>query len=166
MSNALLTDELRALVGRTATYTAPDPLGRPAIRYFATAVGDHNPIYTDDEAAREAGHDGVVAPPTLVCETNQMVNNPRDEDGFPGHEWGIELPGTRLVRGGNDYTFHQPVSPDDVITVVWEITDLTERTTGSGQAMLVVTSVARFTNQREELLVENTETLIYLGATR
>lgn len=160
----LLTDELRALVGRTATYTAPDPLSRSAIRYFATAVGDHNPIYTDDVAARAAGYDGVVAPPTLVCETNQVVNNPRDEDGFPGHEWGIELPGTRLVRGGNDYTFHQPVSPDDVLTVVWEITDLTERTTGSGQAMLIVTSVGRFTNQRDELLVENEETLIYLGA--
>ena len=120
----------------------PDPLGRAAIRYFATAVGDHNPVYTDDDAARAAGHDGVVAPPTLVCETNQFVNHPRDDDGYPGHEWGIELPGTRLVRGGNDYTFHQPVSPDDVITVDWEITDVTERTTGSGQPMLVVTSIA------------------------
>jgi acyl dehydratase len=162
--STLLNDELRALVGRTATYTAPDALSRSSIRYFATAVGDHNPVYTDDVAARAAGYDGVVAPPTLVCETNQVVNNPRDDDGFPGHEWGIELPGTRLVRGGNDYTFHQPVSPDDVLTVVWEITDLTERTTGSGQAMLIVTSVGRFTNQRGELLVENEETLIYLGA--
>ena len=120
-------------------------------------------LYTDDDAARAAGHDGVVAPPTLVCETNQIVNHPRDDDGFPGHEWGIELPGTRLVRGGNDYTFHQPVSPDDVLTVVWEITDLTERTTGSGQPMLVVTSIARFSNQHGDLLVENEETLIYLG---
>jgi acyl dehydratase len=161
---SLLTDDLRGLLGRTATYTAADPLGRPALRYFATAVGDHNPVYTDDDAARAAGYDGVVAPPTLVCETNQFVNNPRDEDGFPGHEWGIHLPGTRLVRGGNDYRFHQPVTPDDVITVTWAITDLTERTTGAGQPMLVVTSTARFTNQHDVLLVENTETLIYIGS--
>ena len=53
-----------------------------------------------------------------------------------------------------------------MLTVVWEITDMTERTTGSGQPMLVVTSVATFTNQRGELLVENEETLIYLGRRR
>lgn len=43
MTSTLLTDELRALVGRTAVYTAPEPLGRAALRYFATAVGDTNP---------------------------------------------------------------------------------------------------------------------------
>ncbi len=162
MTRTLLTDELRNLVGRTATYVAPEPLGRAAIRYFATAVGDDNPVYTDDEAARAAGHDGVVAPPTLVCETNQFIGNPRDDDGFPGHEWGIHLPGTRQVRGGNSYRFHRPVRPDDVVTVTWEITDLTERTTSAGLAMLVVTSTARFTNQDGDLLVENEETLIHL----
>lgn len=43
MTRTLLTDELRALVGRTTVYTAPEPLGRAALRYFATAVGDSNP---------------------------------------------------------------------------------------------------------------------------
>ena len=69
---SLLTDEVRALVGRTATYTAPEPLGRAAIRYFATAVGDDNPAYLS----------GDVAPPTLVCETNQFTGLPRDANGY------------------------------------------------------------------------------------
>ena len=33
-------DELRARIGETAVYTAPEPLGRASIRYFALAVGD------------------------------------------------------------------------------------------------------------------------------
>ena len=149
---SLLTDEVRALVGRTATYTAPEPLGRAAIRYFAMAVGDDNPAYLS----------GDVAPPTLVCETNQFTGLPRDANGYAGHGWGFHLPGTREVRGGNSYRFHRPVRPDDVVTVRWEVTDVTERTTGSGQSMVVVTSLASYTNQDGDLLVENEETLIYV----
>ncbi|MBB3043645.1 FAS1-like dehydratase domain-containing protein [Nocardioides soli] len=148
----LLTDEVRALVGRTATYTAPEPLGRAAIRYFALATGDDNPAHLA----------GDVAPPTLVCETNQFVNLPRDENGFAGHGWDFHLPGTREVRGGNSYRFHRPVRPDDVVTATWTVTDVAERTTGSGAGMVVVTSLATYTDQAGELLVENEETLIYV----
>ena len=150
---SLLTDEVRALVGRTATYTAPEPLGRAAIRYFAIATGDDNPRHLA----------GDVAPPTLVCETNQFVTLPRDANGFAGHGWGFHLPGTREVRGGNAYRFHRPVRPDDVVTARWEVTDVTERTTGGGQSMVIVTSLATYTNQGGDLLVENEETLIYVA---
>lgn len=153
---SLLTDEVRALVGRTATYAAPEPLGRASIRYFALATGDDNPAHLA----------GDVAPPTLVCETNQFVNLPRDANGFAGHGWDFHLPGTREVRGGNSYRFHQPVRPDDVVTVTWEVTDVSERTTGSGAGMVVVTSLATYTNQAGDLLVENEETLIYVEVPR
>ncbi|MGI5184876.1 FAS1-like dehydratase domain-containing protein [Dactylosporangium sp. CA-152071] len=161
----MMTDEIRALIGREATYTAPEPLGRAAIRYFALAVGDDNPVYTDDAAARAAGHDGVVAPPTLICETNQYAGLPRDADGYAGHTWGIDLPGTRQVRGGNAYEFHRAVRPDDVVTAVWRLVDVTERATGAGQPMLVFTSRATYTNQDGDLLATNEETIIYLAVT-
>ena len=159
----LLTDDIRALVGREVVYTAPEELGRAAIRYFAVAVGDANPLYTDDEHARAAGHDGVIAPPTLVCETNQYAGRDRNADGYAGHEWGIEIPGTRLVRGGNDYTFHQPVRPSDVLTVTWRITDVIEKENRQGQGMVVVTSTATYRNQDGDLLTENEETLVYVA---
>jgi acyl dehydratase len=148
-----LTDEVRALVGRTATYTAPEPLGRAAIRYFAMATGDDDPAHLT----------GDVAPPTLVCETNQFTGLSRDVNGYAGHGWDFHLPATREVRGGNSYRFHQRVRPDDVVTARWEVTDVTERTTGSGQSMVIVTSLATYSNQDGDLLVENEETLIYVA---
>ena len=160
---ALLTDEVRAMVGREAVYTAPEELGRAAIRYFALAVGDRNRLYTDDEYARAAGYDGVIAPPTLICETNQYADRPRNADGYAGHEWGIELPGTRQVRGGNSYTFHQPVRPTDVVTATWRITDIREKENRQGQAMVVVPSTARYENQHGDLHTENEETLIFVA---
>lgn len=159
----LLTDEIRALVGREAVYTAPEELGRAAFRYFALAVGDDNPVYTDDAAARAAGFDGVVAPPTLVCETNQYAGRRRNADGYAGHDWGIEIPGTRVVRGGNSYVFHRPVRPSDVLTVTWRITDVSEKENRQGQAMVVVTSAASYRNQSGDLLTENEETLVYVA---
>ncbi|MEU8132014.1 FAS1-like dehydratase domain-containing protein [Streptodolium elevatio] len=153
--------ELRAMVGRTATYTAPEELGRAAIRMFAVAVGDTNPLYTDREFARAWGYDDVVAPPTLLCETNQYAGLPADADGYAGHTWGIDIPGTRKVRGGNAYTFHKAVHPDDVVTACWTLTDVAERRMSSGLAMVIVSSVATYSNQRGELLVTNEETVIW-----
>jgi acyl dehydratase len=163
----LITEALRARIGETAAYTAPEPLGRAAIRYFALAVGDANPLYTDPAAAAAAGLDDVVAPPTPVCETNQYVaGRPADADGYLGHSWDLEVPGTRLVRGGNAYTFHRHVRPSDVITATWRIADMVERTTGSGQAMLSVVSEAAYTNQDGDLLAENLETLVFVELAR
>lgn len=159
----LLTDALRARIGESVTYTAPEYCGRPAFRYFAEAVGDDNPLYVDVDAARAVGLDTVVAPPTWICETNQYVGGPADEDGYAGHSWHLDVPGTRLVRGGNSYEFHRHVRPIDVLTVTWRIVDMAERTTSAGQPMLVVTSEATYTRADGALLATNTETLVFVA---
>ena len=157
---SLLTDELRALVGTRRVYTAPEPFGAAAFRYFGLAVGDDNPLYRDAEFARAHGLSGVTAPMTLICETNQYADRPIDAEGFAGHSWHLDVPGTRQVRGGNAYTFQRRVRPDDVVTATWEITGLTEKTTRTGQDMLIVASRATYTNQDDEVLAVNEETII------
>ena len=160
----LLTPEIAALVGKEVRYTAPEEVGRASIRYFALAVGDDNPLYTDPAYAREHGHPDVIAPPTMICETNQYTGLRRDEDGYPGHRWQIEVPGARLVRGGNAYVFHRPVRPSDVVTAVWRIDDVAERRSSTGEDMLIVTSIAEYFAADGAPLASNTETLIYLRA--
>lgn len=161
--STLLTDDIRALVGSEVSYTAPEELGAAAIRYFAVAIGDSNPLYTDAKFARAHGHAGIIAPPTLITETNQGVTLPRDAAGFIGHRWPIEVPEARQVRGGNRYVFHQAVLATDVVTATWRLTDATERITRAGAAMLVLTSVATYTNQHGDLLATNEETIIHVS---
>ena len=156
-----ISDELKAWIGREATYTSPEELGQAGIRYFALALGDDNPLYQDEAYARRSGHGGVIAPPTLVCETNQIYGLPPDENGYVGHSWPLPLPTTRFIRGGNEYEFHQPVRPDDRITVTWRIADIFEKDTRKGGALIFVISEARYTNQRGELLAVNRETNIH-----
>jgi uncharacterized OB-fold protein len=59
--------ELEGLVGRAGPFRlAVDAVSRPMIRQFAEAMGDTNPIYVSDEAARSFGHEAVVAPPAML----------------------------------------------------------------------------------------------------
>ena len=47
------------------------------------------------------------------------------------------------------------------MTATWRIAGMTERRTSAGLAMLVVTSEATYTDQHGDLLLTNTETLIF-----
>src|SRR5687768_2061592 len=107
--------QLLATVGRETTYTAPEEIGRAAFRFYSMAVQDSNPLYIDQAAARAAGLRDVTAPPTLVCETHQFINEDVNEQGYPKSMAHDALGG--LLRAGNTYEFFQPVYPDDVITV-------------------------------------------------
>lgn len=138
------------------------------MRYFALAIGDDNPLYTDDAYARAAGYPSVIAPPTFVCETNQYAHRPPDDDGYIGHAWKLPISGCRMIRGGHDYEFFRPLLPDDRLSVTWRLEDISEHKSSRGGALLVVIAAATYTNQRGELLARNRETLIFqpLGASR
>jgi uncharacterized OB-fold protein len=52
--------------GESPPRPARDPVNLPMIRNWVEAIGDANPVYTDEAAALAAGHDGPVAPPAMV----------------------------------------------------------------------------------------------------
>jgi acyl dehydratase len=54
------------LGGDFGPFLAWDPVNAPMIRHWCEAMGDHNPIYSDREAALAAGHEGLVAPPAML----------------------------------------------------------------------------------------------------
>jgi len=148
---ALLAEELRSWIGREAHYPAREELGRASIRYFALAIGDDNPLYVD----------GAVAPPTLICETNQYAHQVPNADGYIGHEWHLPVPNTRLVRAGNDYEFMRPVLPSDRISVTWTLENIVEKSSSRGGTQLFVTSVARYRDAAGEIVAFNRETVVY-----
>lgn len=157
---SLLTDEVRAWIGREVVFVAPDEVSRSSIRAFAMAVGD-DPLYRDDDYARSVGYESVIAPPTFVCETNQFTGLNADENGYAGHLWDLPVVGCRLIRGGNSYEFDRPLLPTDLVTVRWVLESIEERTSSAGARMLVVMSVATFWDDKGDRIARNAETLIY-----
>jgi acyl dehydratase len=158
---ALLTEELKAWIGREAHYPAREELGRASIRYFALALGDDNPLYVDDAYAKKAGHPSVIAPPTLICESCQYAHRAPNADGYIGHEWHLPVPNARLIRAGNDYEFMRPVLPTDRISVTWTLESIVEKPSSRGGTQLFVSSVARYRDAQGEVVAINRETIVY-----
>jgi acyl dehydratase len=157
----LLTEELKSFIGREAHYPAREELGRASIRHFALALGDDNPLYVDDAYAKKAGYPSVIAPPTLICETNQYAHQAPNPDGYIGHEWHLPVPNTRLVRAGNDYEFMRPLLPSDRISVTWTLESIVEKPASRGGTQLFVSSVARYRDANGEVVAVNRETIVY-----
>jgi acyl dehydratase len=99
-----------SLAGRT--YPAPTSyeVSREAIRKFAEAIGDSNPIYTDPAVARAAGHRDVVAPPTFLT-----VLTYRFEDDGPTFDPDLGLDYAVVVHGDQRFVHHRPVVAGDVL---------------------------------------------------
>ena len=70
-----------------------------------------------------------------------------------------DLPFNRLLDGGSEWEYFQPVRPGDRITAVTLIVDVFDRAGRSGQMLFVITET-RYTNQFGELVATQKSTSI------
>lgn len=74
----VVADRLIA-AGETGARAARDPVNLPIIENWIEAIGDANPVYTDEEFAARSWHNGLVAPPAMIqvwTMTGQRVPEP------------------------------------------------------------------------------------------
>jgi acyl dehydratase len=117
----------KSLIGRESEPVVHE-VERGAIRRFADAIGDPNPIYVEEEAARQAGHATVVAPPTFpfVLTVNERFRHSLDL-------------GTRsLLHGEQQFEYGRPIVAGDRITVRTRVADVQERSGASGPMDILV----------------------------
>ena len=104
-----------------------EPLGEPVTavvtrreaQRYARAVGDLAPIYFDEDAARAAGYDGLVAPPTFVGHAvveGSTLDDLRDDGLWVDRGRKVRLGVSRTMFGGEEWEFHGPVLVGDTIT--------------------------------------------------
>lgn len=113
-------------VGRQSAPLVVD-VERGHIRRFAEAVGDPNPIYVDEAAARAAGHPRVPAPPTFAIALR--ANDPRA---------GIDIDWRKLLHGEQELVFHRPIYAGDRLTLVGRIADASVKQAKAGPMDVLV----------------------------
>jgi acyl dehydratase len=117
----------RSLVGRESEPVLHD-VERSAIRRFAEALGDPNPLYQDEAAARAAGFAGLVAPPTfpLALTANDRFRHSLDL-------------GTRsILHGEQQFEYARPLVAGEKLTVVTRVADVQEKAGASGPMDVLV----------------------------
>ncbi|NLU82141.1 bifunctional MaoC family dehydratase N-terminal/OB-fold nucleic acid binding domain-containing protein [Rhodococcus sp. HNM0569] len=127
--SAGITDAAEALRarGRSAPRAGRDPVNQPMINNWVEAIGDENPIYVDEAAARAAGHGGPVAPPAMAqVWTMRGLGAEREADDPLGVMTDIlDAAGyTSVVATNCDQTYHRYVRPGEHVSITSELEDL------------------------------------------
>jgi acyl dehydratase len=117
----------KSLIGRESDPVIHE-VEKGAIRRFVEALGDPNPIYVDEEAARAAGYAALVAPPTFPA---ALTMNERFRHS-------LDL-GTRLLlHSEQQFEYGRPILAGDRITVKTRVADAQERAGASGPMDILV----------------------------
>jgi uncharacterized protein len=145
----LSPDEIRAAAeevraaGACAPRFARDAVNQAMINNWVEALGDANPIYRDDEAARAAGHDGIVAPPAMIqVWTMYGLHGQRGGDDPLGRMVTVlDAAGfTSVVATNCEQTYHRYLHPGEQVSVTTELDSVVgPKRTGLGDGWFVTT---------------------------
>jgi acyl dehydratase len=97
------------------------PVDRDRVIQFCDAIGEDDLLFRDDAAAREAGYQGQLAPPTFVTVMQIMTSGQAVVD----QELGLDY--SRVVHGEQEYVWDRPVRVGDVLSAVPRIADIYAR---------------------------------------
>ena len=122
------------------------------LKFFAKSIGETNPIYTDEAAAKAAGYRSLPAPPTfpmaLDLEGPEMLPVLRV----------LDLDIGRVLHGNQDFEYYAPICAEDRIAVTSCIADIFDK---KGGALEFVVMENSYTNQEGELVAKARQTLVY-----
>lgn len=156
----MIPEEAKQFIGRT------DPpiirhVEKGAIRRYAEAVGNDNPLYSDEEYASKSPSGGIIAPPGFFgwpSKTPRSCTGLADivgelqaalaRGGFP-----------RILDGGISYDFFVPVRAGDILIASPKVTALSEKEGKSGN-MIMCNFETTYTNQNGDLVAKAYQTFI------
>jgi hypothetical protein len=127
-----MTDIKETVAEITSTVVAKpragrDPVNQPTINNWVEALGDRNPIYTDEAAARDAGHPGIVAPPAMIQVWTMFGlggERPTDDPMGPMMELFDGAGYVGVVATNCEQTYHRYLRPGEQVSIASEMRDV------------------------------------------
>jgi uncharacterized protein len=113
--------------GRSKPRVGRDPVNQAMIHHWVDAIGDKNPIYVDESAARAAGHPSVVAPPAMIQVWTMMgLGGERPDDDPLGRIIQLfdDAGYIGVVATNCEQSYHRYLRPGEEVSVSAELTDV------------------------------------------
>ena len=126
-------------------------LERSRLQFFAKAIGETDPIYSDAAAARDAGYPDLPAPPTFLFAAEL------DSGAIDNLLQGMQVPIAKLLHGEQNFTYHRSACVGDTVTVRSIVSDIYDKKKG---ALEFIVKTSRATNQKDEVVAELRTVLI------
>ena len=123
------------------------------LRFFAKAIGETDPVYSVEAAAKDAGHRSLPAPPTFLMPLLSELRG--DIQGLMKMlEWDLG----RILHAEQAFVYHQMIYAGDVLTAETRISDVYEK---KGGALQFVVQETRVTNQNGEHVADIRNSLVH-----
>lgn len=118
--------EIKA-AGAAKPRAARDPVNQPMINNWVEAIGDRNPIYVDEAAARAVGHPGIVAPPAMIQVWTMFGlagQRPTDDPLGPIMKLFDDSGYIGVVATNCEQTYHRYLRPGEQVSITSEMGDV------------------------------------------
>jgi uncharacterized protein len=116
--------QIKAAAGSSKPRAARDPVNQPTINNWVEAIGDRNPIYRDEAAARAVGHPGIVAPPAMIQVWTMFGlggERPKDDPLGPIMQLLDDSGYIGVVATNCEQTYHRYLQPGEEVTITSEM---------------------------------------------
>jgi acyl dehydratase len=161
-AESLIDPESAEKVG-TVVATLTGEVNRRDWQRWAAAIGDHNPLWFDQDSAKSHGYRDIICPPMFLQYAVLGVTPLGDlrPDGTTGAASGsLAFPlAPRRMAGGESTTFHLPAYHRDEIEMTRTLESIVEKDGRSGKFVLI-TMHSAYQNQQLELVAEITTSII------
>jgi acyl dehydratase len=121
------------------------------LRFFAKAIGETNPIYTNELAAKTAGYQDLPIAPTFLFSLKMDVPEP-----FGNYESvGVAL--SKVLHANQAFEYHQQVIAGDTLRFESQVADIYDKKNGLLEFLVEKTKVS---NQHGDHVADLTTTLV------
>ncbi|MFC1895489.1 MaoC family dehydratase N-terminal domain-containing protein [Thermodesulfobacteriota bacterium] len=165
----MLPEEVTQFIGKAIGGVTVMEVEKGAIRKFADAMGDPNPLYWDEKHAKNSRYGSLIAPPGFFGWSSDPADwqqpTARTEGAPPSGvveelNAALERAGyTLLYDGGIEYEFFAPIHAGDVLNASSMIKDVYVRE-GRAAAMAFMIIETTYTNQNGDVAARGRSTVI------
>ncbi|VEI06901.1 MaoC family dehydratase N-terminal domain-containing protein [Kurthia zopfii] len=119
------------------------------LQNFAKAIGDDNPLYFDEEFAKNSIHGGIIAPPTYPIAI-----------GATGGSIDLGLDQRRMLHGEQSFMYEKVIRPNDELTCQLVISDVYEKEGKNGKMEFILLDT-EMRDSSGELVVISRTNIVY-----
>lgn len=145
---SIITQEMRDQIGKEGPPSTLE-VDKTAVRMFARAVGHTDPVFYDEDEAKQRGYRSLPAPPGYL---GTRVFNPKggEAEGPGGFTRG---PYKRILNGGTEIEYLGDICAGDTLTASSHIADIQQRQGGIG-TMVITTTETVYKNQTGQVVAK------------
>lgn len=161
-TDTIVTQELRAWIGRKTPLRNLEVIHASDVRRYVDATGDANPLWLDDDYARDAGYHGRILPPTLVGWVPFSFKEGTERANTDPTDLRRQLPlpagYTNVRNAGSETEWLQAAYLGEPLSTQSTITDIVARQGKAGLG-IYITQEEQVLNSRQEIVLCRRHTL-------